>query len=105
MAAIRAGQSATGSAGGIEPDRQALWAWGTVASTSARTQKFLGGGDDALGLEAVLALELLERRGRAERVHADNASGAAEVAFPSEGGRLFDRNAGGHVRREDALAI
>src|SRR5262245_45052264 len=72
---------------------------------SSPAQKFPGRGYDALGFEAILALELLERRRGTERVHADDASAPADIAFPAERGRLLDRDTRGAARWEYAVAI
>src|SRR5262245_6335803 len=61
--------------------------------------------DDALGREAELLLQLLQRRRGAEGVHADALAVRADVAAPSERRRLLHRDARGHRRRQHRVAI
>src|SRR5262249_53985700 len=56
-------------------------------------------------LEAELALQLLERRRRAEGVHADDAARRSDVALPAERGGLLDGDAGPHRGRQHVVAI
>src|SRR5205085_854905 len=62
-------------------------------------------GDDAVGLEAELALQLLERRRRAERLHADDAARGSNVALPAERRALLDREPRRHGRRQHTVAV
>ena len=55
--------------------------------------------------EAELLLQCLERRGGAKRAHPDDRTAKTDVAFPAEGGRLFDRHTRDHVWRQDAVPV
>src|SRR5260370_619089 len=68
-------------------------------------QLFLGGRDDLVRLEAELFLELLERRRRAEGLHADDAARLTDVALPSQGGGLFYGDASFHFGRQHPAAV
>src|ERR1022692_4350802 len=72
---------------------------------SSFTQHLFGGGHKAFRFEAVLALQFLERGGRAESLHAENAAVYARVAFPAKRGRLLDGDARRDSGREYALAV
>src|SRR5207247_10611965 len=76
-----------------------------VTRGSLPSEQFLDFRHHAVGLAAQLPLQFLERRRGAERLHADDASGAADVAVPSERGPLLDRNPRRRARREDAVAV
>ncbi len=68
-------------------------------------QHLLGGGHQIFRFEAVLALQFLERGGRAESFHAENAAVYAGVAFPAKRGRLLDGDARRNGGREYARAV
>ena len=57
----------------------------------------LGRCHDVVNREAVLRHQRLQRRGRAEGLHADDTPALADVALPAEGGRLLDRDASRHL--------
>ena len=70
----------------------------TMASASSlpislAPEHFQGRRDDLVGLEAELALQLLERRGGAERLHADDPALVADIALPTQRRCLLDGNA------------
>src|SRR5262249_17794419 len=56
-------------------------------------------------LETKFPLELLERRRRPERVHADNTARPADVALPPERRGLLHRDARCHLWRQDGILI
>ena len=58
-----------------------------------------------VGGETELLDEHLQRRRRAERVHADDRSAVADVAVPAERRRLLDRDPRLHRRRQHLVAV
>src|SRR4029077_4689385 len=76
-----------------------------VTRGSLPPEQFLDFRHHAVGLEAELSLQLLERRRGAERLHADDASAAADVAVPAERGALLDRDPRRHGRQKHAVAV
>src|SRR5205085_784377 len=62
-------------------------------------------GSHLLDRKPKLLLQLLQRRRRPERLHADDRPGRAHVLVPAERGRLLDRHARLHTRRDHALAV
>jgi len=65
----------------------------------------LGRGHHGVGGDAELLLQLLERRRRPERLHADRVPGGPHVLRPAERGRLLHRDEGRHRRRQYLLAV
>src|SRR4029434_1069496 len=59
----------------------------------------------AIGREAVLLHHVLERRRRAEGVHADRRAVRPDIAIPAQRRRLLDRNTSGDLGRQDAVAV
>src|SRR5262249_21589932 len=76
-----------------------------VNARSPLAEQRFGLGNHPPGLEAEFALQLLERCGGAEGLHANHPSGRTDVAFPSECGALFDREPRRHIRRQDGGTI
>src|SRR5882757_6772699 len=72
---------------------------------SLAPEHFQSGRDNLVGLEAELALQLLERRGGAEGFHADDPAVVADIALPSQRRRLLDGNPRLDGRRQHFLAI
>src|SRR5215216_1780796 len=67
----------------------------TMASASSlpislAPEHFQGRRDDLVGLEAELALQLLERRGGAEGLHADDPALVTDIALPAQRRCLLD---------------
>ena len=60
---------------------------------SPALEQFHGARDDPLRLESELALQLLERRGGAEGLHADDAAVRPDIALPAQRRALLDRDA------------
>src|SRR5262249_60288059 len=61
--------------------------------------------NDVLGGEAELPLQFLERRRRAERLHADAVPSPADILRPAESGALFHRDARADRLRQHRLTI
>ena len=59
----------------------------------------------AFGREPELREQLLQRRRRAERVHADHGAAVADVAVPAERRGLLDPDARLHARRQHRVAV
>src|SRR5260370_27550297 len=64
-----------------------------VILSSLAPEQLGRGRHDAFGLEAELALQLLERRRGAEGLHADDAALGPDIAIPSEDRGLLDGDA------------
>ena len=95
---VRAERSPLGRAvGPVAPD--------SVRSPGGPGHLLPGRGDDVLRREAELLLQLLQRRRRAEGLHADPCPVAADVALPAERRGLLDRHARRHRRRQHAVAV
>src|SRR5215472_10396025 len=60
---------------------------------------------DALRLESIFSQQLLERGRCAKCLHADDAAGPADVAFPAEGRGLLHGDARGYVGRQHAVLV
>src|SRR5208283_5340494 len=76
-----------------------------VQATSMQVEHLLGYRSYARRLEPELLLQLLERRRGAKSVHADDSALRPDITIPTEGGRLLDGYAGGHVRGENAVPV
>src|SRR5262245_20820252 len=77
----------------------------TASSTSRPPEQLLGGGDNPLGLEAELALQLLERRRGTKGLHADHAAFAPHVAVPPQHRSLLDGETSLDPGRQHLFAI
>src|SRR5215216_5780305 len=87
----------------------ALVAVFTMASASScrslAPEHFQGRRDNLVRLEAELALQLLERRGGAEGLHADDPALVADIALPAQRRGLLDGKPRLDGRRQHFLAI
>src|SRR5215207_140730 len=82
----------------------------TMASASSlpislASEHFQGGRDDLVGLEAELALQLLERCGGAEGLHADDPALVADIALPAQRRCLLDGKPCFHAGQQHFFAI
>ena len=66
---------------------------------------FPGRGDNVSGLEPEVLRDDFHRRRQSNSVQAKDGAAEAGIAFPTERGCLFDRNARRKVRRQHAVAI
>src|SRR5581483_12054626 len=73
--------------------------------TSMTRDLFARSGQHMLDGEAELRQQVLERRRRAERVHAQHSTVRSCVAIPAEQGGLLDGHACPDAGRQDAVAI
>src|SRR4029453_18053138 len=89
-------------ANSVAPSGELLLFWRPSITLS---QQLPSSGRDAVVLESELLLKRLQGRRRSERLHADDAAGTSNVAFPSERRRLLHRNARSHRRRQHAVAV
>src|SRR4029077_13671202 len=60
---------------------------------------------DAVGLEPEFLLQLLQRGGGSERLHADDATRLTNVPLPAERRGLLDPDARPHVGRQYAVPV
>src|ERR1700719_3218068 len=72
---------------------------------SSLSQNFFCRGYDTLGQKTELLEQILQWRGRAERMHADRFAFQADIPFPSGSGRHFDRYPRRDIGRKHAFAV
>ena len=68
-------------------------------------EHFFCGGYDPVRLEPELVLEFFKRSGRTKRLHADDATGIADLPLPSKSRGLFDGKARFYARQQNAVPV